>query len=72
MKDNRAAEKFGKIIRQMRKERNWTQFDLAAELEADAAYVSRIERGIKNLSIETISRLAKVFDVKIRFGKKIL
>lgn len=72
MNENRAAIKFGKIVRQMRQERGWTQFDLAAELEADAAYVSRIERGIKNVSIETITKLAKVFGIKLIFGDKSL
>ena len=61
MKDNRAAIRFGKIIRQMRIDRGWTQFDLAAELEADAAYVSRIELGKKNLSLVTVLRLAESF-----------
>ncbi len=61
MKDNRAAIRFGKIIRQMRIDRGWTRFNLAAELEADAAYVSRIELGKKNLSLVTVLRLAESF-----------
>jgi transcriptional regulator with XRE-family HTH domain len=52
----------------MRKERNWTQFDLAAELGADGAYVSRIERGLKNPSLETVLRVATAFGVRVYFG----
>ncbi len=72
MKENRAAKKFGKIVREMREERNWTQFDLAAEMQADAAYVSRIERGAKNISLETMFKLAKILGVKVYFGDKSL
>jgi transcriptional regulator with XRE-family HTH domain len=70
MKENRASIRFGKIVRQMRKERNWSQLDLADELGTDAAYISRIELGMKNLSLETLMRLAKVFSVKMSFGDK--
>jgi len=70
MKDIRAAIKFGKIIRQMRLEHDWTQLELAGEMDVDAAYISRIELGKKNLSLETILKLAKVFGVKVWFGDK--
>jgi transcriptional regulator with XRE-family HTH domain len=72
MRNSRAVEKFGNIVRSMRKERSWTQDDLAAELDADAAYISRIERGVKNPSLETILRLAAAFGVKLSFGNKAL
>ncbi|HEY9778278.1 MAG TPA: helix-turn-helix transcriptional regulator [Planktothrix sp.] len=65
-----AAQKFGKIVRQMREERGWTQDDLAAELNADAAYISRIENGKKNASLETVLKLASAFGVKVSFGDK--
>jgi transcriptional regulator with XRE-family HTH domain len=69
MSDSRAAEKFGKIVRKLRKARGWTQLELALEAKADVAYVSRIERGLKNPSLETVLRFAKVFGVKAKFGE---
>jgi transcriptional regulator with XRE-family HTH domain len=65
-----AAVKFGKVIRNLRKERNWTQYDLAAEMEVDAAFISRIERGRKVPSLETILRLAQALKVSVLFGDK--
>jgi len=70
MKELRAPKKFGKIIREMRLERTWTQDYLAAELDVDAAYISRIERGLKNPSLETILKLANAFGVKVLFGNR--
>lgn len=65
-----AAIKFGKVIRNLRKEREWTQYDLAAEMEVDAAFISRIERGRKVPSLETILRLAQALKVPVFFGDK--
>jgi UDP-N-acetylglucosamine 1-carboxyvinyltransferase len=70
MRDIKAAQRFGKIIRDLRHQRKWTQDDLAAELEVDAAYISRIELGKKNISLETIMRLAKALDLWVSFGNK--
>jgi transcriptional regulator with XRE-family HTH domain len=72
MKEPRAAEKFGKIIRKLRHDRQWTQDELAAEMQADASYISRIERGLKNPSLETVLKLAEVFEIKVRFGNQTL
>ena len=38
----------------------------------DAAYVFRVKRDIKNPSLETIMKLAKVLGVEVRFGDKML
>jgi transcriptional regulator with XRE-family HTH domain len=65
-----SAAKFGKIVKQMRLERGWTQDFLAGELDADAAYISRIENGKKMPSLETILKLATAFGVKVMFGEK--
>lgn len=65
-----AAAKFGKVIRRLRLERGWTQYDLAAEMEVDAAFISRIERGRKVPSLETILRLAQALKVVVLFGDK--
>jgi len=72
MEELRAPVKFGKIVREMRLKRNWTQDYLAAELGVDAAFISRIERGMKNPSLETVLRLASALNVKLRFGDKTL
>ncbi len=64
------AIRFGKVIRSLRQGRGWTQDDLAAEMGVDAAFISRIERGRKVPSLETILRLADALDVQVVFGDK--
>lgn len=70
MTDLRAARKFGKIVRELRKRRRWSQEELAAELNVAAGWISLIETGKKNPTLETITRLAEVLDVRITFADK--
>lgn len=66
------VKKFGSILRQLREDNNWTQEDLAAELECDRAYVSQLERGLKNPSLQTMVKLARVLSVNVKFAEQIL
>lgn len=60
--------KFSQILRQLRSENGWTQEDLADELGVDRAYISQLERGVKNPSLKTMAKLAKVFNVQVTFS----
>jgi transcriptional regulator with XRE-family HTH domain len=66
------VKKFGKVLRQLREAKDWTQEDLAGELNVDRAYVSQLERGVKNPSLKTMAKLAKVFSVQIVFADAVL
>ncbi|MDN6657393.1 MAG: helix-turn-helix transcriptional regulator [Staphylococcus simulans] len=50
--------KFGQNIKQIRKQRNLTQKQLADQIEISRSYLSDIENGRKNLSIKTVKKLA--------------
>ena len=67
-KTDNLVKKFGKLLKQLREDNNWTQEDLAAELGVDRAYISQLERGLKNPSLKTMAKLAKVFAVHISFA----
>lgn len=54
---------FGRNVRTVRKERNLSQEELALEIGADQTYISRVEAGKKNISIQTIGRIAKALKV---------
>ncbi len=41
----------------------------ALELGIDAAYLSRIERGQKNISLSTAAKLADALGLEIMFGE---
>lgn len=69
MKINRAVKRFGKAIQEIRKDRQMSIEAFALELEIDAAYLSRIERGQKNISLSTAAKLADALGLEIVFGE---
>lgn len=57
------AEAFGKIINQTRKERSLSQEYLAFHCGLDRTFVSMLERGKRQPSLETILKISAVLDV---------
>ncbi len=57
--------KFGKRTKQLRLQKNMSQGGLAKILNVHPTYISGIERGVRNMSLKNIDRLAKALDVKI-------
>jgi len=56
---------FGQRIKQLRQEAKISQEDFAAECGFARSYMSRIERGTSNLSLDAIERLAKGLQISI-------
>ncbi len=56
--------RIGKLIRDARQHRGWTQTQLAEALGTKSA-VNRIERGNQNLSLEMIARIGEALDSEI-------
>ena len=56
-------EAFGGAIRALRKERRLTQEQLAEMCKRHPVYISEIERGKKNPSLDTILRISKALNV---------
>lgn len=55
---------YGQIIRNLRKEKKLTQKELAAKLGfSSSSALAMIEREERNLNVETINKLTKIFDV---------
>lgn len=57
---------FGKCVRRLREERGISQEALASEAGLDRTYVSSVERGRRNISLENIERLAKALEVEVK------
>lgn len=57
--------KFGKQVRNLRRERRWSQEDLADNSGVHRTYIGAIERGEQNVSIDNIIKLAKALDVSL-------
>lgn len=53
----KARELVGKNIQRLRRDRGWTQEDLAAHAEIDRRHVGRIESGQANVTIDVLERL---------------
>lgn len=53
----------GERIKRLRKERGWTQAELAKKVNKSAQVISNWERGYSSLDHEDVASLAKAFDV---------
>ena len=58
-------EKLGKAIVQLRKQRGLAQEKFANDAEIDRRYMSDIENGKRNISIDVIERLAKCLGISV-------
>ena len=58
-------EKTGEYIRNLRKNKGWTQMQLAEQLHISDKAVSKWERGISFPDIELMEELAQVFQVDV-------
>lgn len=54
---------FGQYIRQLRKEKEWTQAKLAGKLIIDTGNLSKIETGKKKFNEKQLEELAKIFEI---------
>lgn len=57
---------FGNRLRKLRENKALSQEALAHEAGLDRTYVSSVERGKRNISIENIERLALALGIKIK------
>lgn len=55
--------RLGRNVRALREERGWSQEDYADRSGIHRTYVSAIERGHRNPTIEVVERLARPFEV---------
>lgn len=57
----------GERIIQLRKAKNWSQDDLAKEINASRVMVGKYERADSSPSIDVIVKLAEAFDVSVDY-----
>jgi transcriptional regulator with XRE-family HTH domain len=58
-------KKFGERIRLLRKDKNWSQEELADETGLHRTYIGMIERGERNPSLININVFAETFGISI-------
>jgi transcriptional regulator with XRE-family HTH domain len=57
--------RFGQRLRTLRVRKGWTQVELADYLGLDRGYISNIERGQRNVTLETVQIIAQGFGFTI-------
>jgi transcriptional regulator with XRE-family HTH domain len=55
---------FGRRVRDLRRERGWSQEELADRSQLTAVHVSRIERGTREVRLTTILRLVAALEAR--------
>lgn len=58
-------KRFGKRIKQLRKERKLTQEDLADLIEVDRSYMGFVERGERNPTLDKIAKITKALKITL-------
>ena len=58
--------KLGDHLRSIRKERKFTLKDLSQRADLSVPYLSDIERGVVNPSVETVQKIAKAYNMKFQ------
>ena len=63
--DKSASQKFGQVIKALRKKRQFTQEDLSEKSDIGVQYISRIENGSANPTLKIVSALAAALEVAL-------
>lgn len=58
-----ANQEIGRILKRHREEQSLTQRHLALKADLDYSYVSKIENGLQNPSVESMIRLAEALEM---------
>lgn len=54
--------RLGKVIKDLRKKRNWRQIDLAAHSDINKTMICDLERGERDFCLKTLDALAEALD----------
>lgn len=57
------APRVGRVVRQLRKEIGLSQEELAAEAGLHRTYISLVERGQRNITVDALSQIAEALGV---------
>lgn len=59
-------EKLGKRIKELRKQKNMSQEELAFKAKTDYSYLNEIEAGKRNPSVKRVAEIGKVLKVSLK------
>ncbi len=61
------AYDFGMILQRLRKERGWTQKQLADMINKESSIISRYEKNLQSPTFDTVRSLAAIFNVSMDY-----
>jgi transcriptional regulator with XRE-family HTH domain len=56
---------FGRKLKALRRQLNWSQEKLGEKADLHPTYVSGIEQGVRNVSLESIEKIASAFGMTV-------
>ena len=59
MAEEKLAGRFGELVRKLRQEQGYSQEEFSFRVGLHQTYVSSVERGERNVTIQTADRIAK-------------
>ncbi|MDP2665491.1 MAG: helix-turn-helix transcriptional regulator [bacterium] len=59
------TKRFGNRVKELRLKKKLSQAALADRLGLHSTYISQVERGVRNMALKNIERLAKALKVKV-------
>jgi transcriptional regulator with XRE-family HTH domain len=59
-------KKLGETVRHYRKQELLSQEKLAEKAELSTVFISDVERGVENISVDALARIAKALGVRVR------
>lgn len=62
-RNSQTAKALGRNVRRLRKERGWTQDELAAKIKVEQTAISLIENSRANPTLRTLEALATAFKI---------
>lgn len=71
MAEETLAGRFGGLVRSLRQEKGYSQEEFSFRVGLHQTYVSSVERGERNVTIQTADRIARALDTTMAemFGK---
>lgn len=61
----RSEREFGELVRRLRQEQGYSQEEFSFRVGLHQTYVSSVERGERNVTIQTADRIAKALDTTL-------
>lgn len=67
MQDQDLRKAFGKRLKELRKQKGWTQKELANQLDIRYSHLNKYENGMHVPPLEKLTQLADIFDVSLDY-----